>query len=478
MIRIKLLGIMAMVLGTGAGYAVVPLDSCRSMALRHNKEILIANQKIAAAQYQKDQAKAAYLPSIDFVGGYMYNQKNISLIEEDALLPTKTFNPATGSYDFNLLMDPSTGKPVMVNGQVVPTQVALLPKEAMTYDIHNVFAGALTLTQPVYMGGKIKAMNDITRYAEALATTMRNKAVEDVVYQVDAAYWQVVSLKAKERLARSYVNLLDTLNHNVEAMVREGIATKADALSVAVKLNEANVDMTKVTNGLALSRMLLSQLCGLPVNTTFTLADEDSERLGEQPLVATSYNMDDVYARRHDINALQLGVKIYEKKAKVAMSDMLPQVALMGMYSVSNPNSFNGFKNKFGGAFSVGATLKIPLWHWGGNYNKYRAAKTEAVIQNLELENARDKIALQVNQASFKAQEEIKTYESTRSNLAKAEENLRMAQIGFKEGVMPVDNVMAAQTAWLKANSEVIDAQIDVQLCNVYLSKVLGTMQY
>lgn len=478
MIRIKLLGIMAMVLGTGAGYAVVPLDSCRSMALRHNKEILIANQKIAAAQYQKDQAKAAYLPSIDFVGGYMYNQKNISLIEEDALLPTKTFNPATGSYDFNLLMDPSTGKPVMVNGQVVPTQVALLPKEAMTYDIHNVFAGALTLTQPVYMGGKIKAMNDITRYAEALATTMRNKAVEDVVYQVDAAYWQVVSLKAKERLARSYVNLLDTLNHNVEAMVREGIATKADALSVAVKLNEANVDMTKVTNGLALSRMLLSQLCGLPVNTTFTLADEDSERLGEQPLVATSYNMDDVYARRHDINALQLGVKIFEKKAKVAMSDMLPQVALMGMYSVSNPNSFNGFKNKFGGAFSVGATLKIPLWHWGGNYNKYRAAKTEAVIQNLELENARDKIALQVNQASFKAQEAIKTYESTRSNLAKAEENLRMAQIGFKEGVMPVDNVMAAQTAWLKANSEVIDAQIDVQLCNVYLSKVLGTMQY
>ena len=478
MIRIKLLGIMAMVLGTGAGYAVVPLDSCRSMALRHNKEILIANQKIAAAQYQKDQAKAAYLPSIDFVGGYMYNQKNISLIEEDALLPTKTFNPATGSYDFNLLMDPSTGKPVMVNGQVVPTQVALLPKEAMTYDIHNVFAGALTLTQPVYMGGKIKAMNDITRYAEALATTMRNKAVEDVVYQVDAAYWQVVSLKAKERLARSYVNLLDTLNHNVEAMVHEGIATKADALSVAVKLNEANVDMTKVTNGLALSRMLLSQLCGLPVNTTFTLADEDSERLGEQPMVATSYNMDDVYARRHDINALQLGVKIYEKKAKVAMSDMLPQVALMGMYSVSNPNSFNGFKNKFGGAFSVGATLKIPLWHWGGNYNKYRAAKTEAVIQNLELENARDKIALQVNQASFKAQEAIKTYESTRSNLAKAEENLRMAQIGFKEGVMPVDNVMAAQTAWLKANSEVIDAQIDVQLCNVYLSKVLGTMQY
>ena len=115
----------------------------------------------------------------------------------------------------------------------------------------------------MFFGGKIKAMNDITKYAEDLAKTLRNKAAEDVVYQVDAAYWQVVSLRAKQDLAESYVQLLDTLNSNVNAMVRQGIATKADALSVAVKLNEANVDLTKVKNGLSLSRMLLAQLCGL-----------------------------------------------------------------------------------------------------------------------------------------------------------------------------------------------------------------------
>ena len=160
------------------------------------------------------------------------------------------------------------------------------------------------------------------------------------------------------------------------------------------------------------------------------------------------------------------------------MSSMMPQLAVIGAYSVTNPNSFNGFKNKFGGAFSVGAVLKIPLWHWGGNYNKYRAARSEAVIKNIELADVRDKIELQVNQASFKAQEAVKTRMATQSNLDKANENLRIAKLGFKEGVMPVDNVMAAHTAWLKANSEAIDAQIDVQLCNVYLSKVLGTMQY
>ncbi len=64
----------------------------------------------------------------------------------------------------------------------------------------------------------------------------------------------------------------------------------------------------------------------------------------------------------------------------------------------------------------------------------------------------------------------------TIANLGKADENLRTAQIGFREGVVTADDVMEAQTAWLKANSEKIDASIDVHLCDVYLSKVLGTL--
>lgn len=157
---------------------------------------------------------------------------------------------------------------------------------------------------------------------------------------------------------------------------------------------------------------------------------------------------------------------------------MMPQLALMGMYSFSNPNLFDGFRKKFDGAFSVGVMLKIPIWHWGGNYNKYRAAKTDRTIRELQLQDAKEMVNLQVSQAAFKAQEALKTYTATRSNLAKAEENLRTAQIGFKEGVLTADDVLGAQTAWLKANSEEIDAEIDVQLCKTYLAKSLGTLKY
>ncbi len=473
----KLLCFSLAALAALAATAQVTLDSCRQMALRNNKEIRQAQLKIEQAGYQRKEAHAAYLPSFDLQGTYMYNQKKLSLIENDALLPVKNFSLASGGYEFDIVTNPLTGEPVVANGQPVPKQVALLPKSAMTYNIHHVMGAAITVTQPIYMGGKIKAMNDITRYAEQLAQSMHDSKAEEVVYNVDAAYWQVVSLKSKQRLAQSYVTLVESLDDDVKKMLDQGVATRANLLSVDVRLNEANVALTKVNNGLTLSRMLLAQLCGLPVDTQFTLADEDKANLDTQ-LHPSQVDMNNVYANRHDLHALELATKIYDRKADVERSAMLPTVAAIGAYHATNPNSYDGFKNRFGFGFTVGAIVKIPLWHWGGLSNKYKAAQVEARIKRLELDEAKEKIELQVNQARFRYQEANKTLEMTRSNLAKADENLRVAQLAFKEGMATTDDVLAAQTAWLEASSEKIDAEIDVQLCDVYLSKVTGTMRF
>lgn len=462
-----------------SGAEAISLDSCRSLALTNNKQMRVTSEAIRMAGYQKEEAFAAYLPAIDFNGGYAYNQKNISIFSKDQLLPTKTFNLETQSYEFNLVKNPMTGEPVKgPDGQYIPETVALIPKDAMKFNIHNVFFGAVTLTQPIYMGGKIVAMNKLTHYAEQAARALHNAEAENVIYAVDAAYWQVVSLKAKQKLCVSYVALLDTLRSNVEAMLRQGVATRSDLLTVDVKLNQAKVDLTKVDNGLVLSRMALAQVCGLPIDSQLTLVDEDNENLGQVSTAPASFDIGDVYDRRQDLRAMRMGVEVLRQKEIVAKSDMLPKVALIGSYSFSNPNMFDGFSKRFNGAFSVGAMVSIPLWHWGGNYNKYRAAQVETRMAELELDDAKDMINLQVNQSKFKAQEAVKTYNMTLSNLEKANENLRQANLGFREGVMTTDNVMEAQTAWLKANSEKIDAQIDVHLCDVYLSKVLGTLPY
>lgn len=466
---------------TAMAFAQTPstLEDFRQLALENNRQLMISQQKIKKAEYQKKEAFAAYLPAIDFNGGYLYNQRELSIFDSDQLLPTKTFNLQTQSYEFNIVKNPVTGEPVKTpDGQYIPSTVALIPKEAMTYDIHNVFFGAVTLTQPIYMGGKIVAMNAITHAAEQAARDMHIAEAENVIYAVDAAYWQVVSLRAKRDLATSYVDLLKSLQRDVNAMLNQGVATKTDVLSVDVKLNAAQVDLTKVENGLTLSRMALAQVCGLPVDTQLTLADEGKQDLSAMltEMPAADYNMETVFENRPDIRALGLSVEVAKQQKRVALSEMLPSVALIGSYEVSNPNLYDGFKKKFKGAFSVGAMVSIPLWHWGGNYSKYKAAGADEAIQRLKLDDAKQLVTLQVRQAAFKTQEADKTFFATKSNLEKADENLRSANIAFREGVATADNVMEAQTAWLKAHAENIDAMIDVQLCHTYLSKALGTL--
>lgn len=71
---------------------------------------------------------------------------------------------------------------------------------------------------------------------------------------------------------------------------------------------------------------------------------------------------------------------------------MLPKVAVVGAYEFSNPNLNNGFQKRFGGGFSVGATVAIPIWHWGGNYNHYRATKSATNAQRLMLEDLEEKV--------------------------------------------------------------------------------------
>ncbi len=476
--QIALLGcaIATIISAPQAGAQSYSLDSCRNMALRANKGLRAADEAVKGAEYTKKAAFAGYLPAIDASATYVYNQHKISLLKENAKLPTMAFNPATGKYEYDLVTGPD-GIPVKdpATGSYIPKTIAEIPKEAMTFDTRNVFAGAVTLTQPIFMGGQIKALNDIAEASGEFLKASRSSMEQDVIYNVDESYWLVVSLCAKQKLAQSFVNLVDSLHYNVQAMYDEGVATKSDLLTVDVRLNEAKMMLTKVDNGLSLSRMALAQACGLPIHTQMTLADEEALGIGNE-MPDYAYNIEDVYARRKDLEAVRKGIKVLQGQEKLALGDMLPKIGLVGAYTFSTPNLINGFDKHVKGGFSIGASVVIPIWHWGGNYNKYRAAKSATNAQRIMLDDLEEKVELQVNQAKFKFAEAFKTYDTATSNMASATENLRCAEDGYKEGVLTTNDVIAAQTGWLQANSDIIDAEIGIQLCRTYLSKVLGSL--
>ena len=122
----------------------------------------------------------------------------------------------------------------------------------------------------------------------------------------------------------------------------------------------------------------------------------------------------------------------------------------------------------------MGATLSIPLWHWGGNYNKLRSAKAQTAVSRLVLEDAEEMVELQVRQAELRFKEAESAVMIANKNLSLAEENMRNANIGFEEGVIAVDVVLAAHAAWRQAKTEALDSHIALRLGALYLQKVMG----
>lgn len=472
---------------------VLSLDSCRALAIANNKELLISRKKINAAHYQKKAAFTNYLPNISATGGYMRSQKEISLLSD----AQKGALGSVGTQVSGALQNGIAGmiaqNPSLAQNQQFMAIVQSLGNidiatplnglgnslaEAFRTDTRNMYAGALTLTQPLYMGGKIRAYNKITKYAEELARQQHSSGMQEVILSTDQAYWQVISLASKQKLAEGYLELLQKIESDVDKMIAEGVATKADGLSVKVKVNEAEMTLTKVSDGLSLSKMLLCQLCGLDLSTPITLQDEKETDLAPTPVAGNGIDINSVYATRPEVRSLELATQIYKQKVNVTRSEFLPSVALMGSYMATNPSVFNSFENKFKGMWNVGVMVSVPIWHWGEGIYKVKAAKAEARIAQYQLDDAKEKIELQVSQSAFKVNEAAKKLIMAEKNLEKADENLRYANLGFEEGVIPASNVLEAHTAWLSAQSEKIDAQIDVKLTEIYLKKATGDLEF
>ena len=139
-----------------------------------------------------------------------------------------------------------------------------------------------------------------------------------------------------------------------------------------------------------------------------------------------------------------------------------------------NPNVFNGFRDRFSGVWNIGVVVHIPIWNWGEGKYKVRASRNATSIAELQLADARNKIRLQVEQTQFQMHDAETRLATAKKNMASAEENLRCANIGFKEGVMTVTDVMNAQTAWQTAESQKTDAEIAVKIAQAAYKKAIG----
>lgn len=474
---------------------LLSLDSCRAMAIRNNKQMGITQQKKVMAHYTTKVARTQYLPKLNVVGGYMFTSREISLLSKEqkttlsnigtalsgsigedissviaAMTRDGVFTPSQAEHIGAVLGNMGTNVGGAING------VGQNVVNALHTDTRNMFMASAVVTQPIYMGGAISAANKMASISEQMVANDYEAKLQATLHGTDHAYWMVVSLKHKRKLADSYLKLVKKLSNDVHKMIDEGVATRADGLKVDVKVNEAEMTLTQADNGLSLAKMFLCQLCGLPLDSKITLADEDRESLPIE-VVADDIDVNTVADNRPEVKLLENTVDLSRQATRLARASYLPQILLSGGYSATNPNLYNGFERKFSGAWNVGVVVRMPVWNWFEGVYKVRASKAATCIAQLEVGDVREKIELQVSQSRFKMSEANRRLVMATSNVDKANENLRCANLGFREGVIPSTGVMEAQTAWLQAQSQKIDAEIDVKLSQVDYKKALGTLQ-
>lgn len=474
---------------------VLCLDSCRAMALRNNKTLSASRMRLDLAHYTKKAARTKYLPHISALGGYELTSKPISLLSDDQKTQLSSAGTTVAGAIGSDLSNALTG--LAQQGVLTPDQAQHLGSmfgqmggklsnavdhlgqkvvDAFDTNTRQMYAISVMFNQPVYMGGAISAANRMADISEMMAQNGIDQSVQNTLHSIDQAYWMVVSVKHKKNLAESYLAVVKKLDDDVQKMIKEGVATRSDGLKVAVRVNEAEMSLTQADNGLALSKMLLCQLCGLPADADITLTDEDSENLTAS-VTTEPINTLEAMENRPEMRMLQNSIDLSRQSTKLVRAAFLPQVLLTGGYLATNPNVYNGFQRKLSGVWNVGVMVRVPLWNWMEGSYKVRASKIATSMLELQRQDIGEKIELQVSQSQFKVNEANKRMAMAMKNVENAEENLRCANIGFKEGVLQTTDVMAAQTAWLQAQSQKIDAEIDVKLSQVNLKKALGVLE-
>lgn len=443
-----------------------------------------------AAKYNRQASLAAMFPHLSANAGYMWNSRNAHLMgdQTEFSLGTATVHGnGTASFDWNSttaiskLIDATAGTPMqkpiadVANGagQTIANAYKKL-YDALTLDLEHIFVAQVGVRQPIWVGGRLIQLYKISKATERIAHFRSDAKHDEIIGKVDEAYWRVVCVEHKKALANQYYDLLVQLESDVTEAVNEGMATQSDLLKVKAKRGEAEVKKLQAENGLILSRMALAQVCGLPLMDQFEVNDEG---LSETSLAADRINAEMYVEQRHELQMVEEAEKIAKSTAKMAAAGLQPNIVASANYIWSNPNADNGISSSWDskGFFSVGVVVNVPIAH-ADDILRYKAAKEAAKVASLKTEETRELLTLQTTQANQKLMEAQQKVALARLNESNAEEVLRMARESYDAGMITSSELMGAQTQWMSAASDRIDAEAEAKNTETTLKRFMGEL--
>ncbi len=405
------------------------VDDCVRMAQTNNMQMQQLELEVAMAREVQQQAFTKYFPQVGIYAiGYQslrpmldFGIENIDNSGLRDLLST-----LYGNYGAALGMD---------------NHISLLQ--------HGVVAG-VTAVQPLYAGGQIVAGNRLARLGVEAAELKRQVGNRETVWQVEQCYWLVVQLESKRSTIAIADSMLERIEADVQSAVDAGLAMPTDLLRVQMKRHELSSQREDLENGIRLGREALAQSIGLQT-------DSIGELDYESTLLQTTMETDSSIVR-HEEDLLRLQVEAKRLERRMEMGKSLPQIAVGAGYGYTNlfdRHSTNG---------TLFVTMQIPISSWGETVHKMRGLNYAIEAAELQQRDLTEKMRLQERQLSDKLATAKNKLASAEESLRLSDENYRLAKVAYEAGLVPMSELLQAQTEWQRMHDALTDARIAYRL--------------
>ena len=348
--------------------------------------------------------------------------------------------------------------------------------------MRGTYMAGITLSQPIYTGGKITTARRLTRIGEEAAAEQLRMTRMDVVAEADNAYWTLMAVESKVAMLEGFAAMLDTLYRQTSAAVEAGMTIANDRLRVEARRSDVAYQLQKVRNGAVLCRLSLCRLIG---------AAADTEIIPTDTLIAAEAprRLDDDIEQRPEIRLLQRQIDAQRQQIKLTRADMLPTVGLSLGYTYfgnikmrTQVDMGNGmifpYTQELRDGIGLGmVAVKIPIFHWGEARKKVRKARYDLRNAELEMQKNSELLGLQVQQAIRNLTDGYRLIEAARKAFSQSEENLRVMRNRYEARLSPLTDLLDAESQWQLSHSNLIEAQTQFKIYETEYLRATGRLE-
>jgi outer membrane protein TolC len=346
-------------------------------------------------------------------------------------------------------------------------------KEKIQFGDEDTYSAVLTITQPIYAGGSIPARINAAKLMSLLTDETVRAAVQDVVYAAEHAYYDVLLSQHLLQISTDAVRSAKAHLDNVQQRQQGGIASDFDVLRAEVELSNFQAEYIQNKNAISVSKASLIRIMGVSQDSDFVLSDEllyvPSNITMEQAVEAAYRNRPDLLGREYDI-------KMQKEMLKIAKSHYYPIVH--GYYSNTwaKPDPHNMMEIEWGHAWQGGITASLPIFDGFMREGEIVAQKARLKQGQIDLIDTEETALFELTRAQLGIENTAEFIESQRLNLTRAEEGLRLAEVGYREGMNTQVEIIDAQSALTTARSNHYQAIYGHIIAKLDFQRAMGTL--